>query len=206
RRTVGPRHARGGLARRRRSRHRPAGVDVRASRRRLARARARDPGGDPAPAEARLAEIARLPRARCRRAAFPGLPRGGRRRDRLPAAAGPWRRSLAVPGRGPGRSARLGPGKLGAMTGSRLASRNRLRGAIAVIALAGILLVGWAGWQRFMVPRPAPDVAFQSIDGSRIELANLRGQVVMVEFWATTCVICMREMPEVAAMARELGP
>ena len=84
----------------------------------------------------------------------------------------------------------------------------RPRGPIVVfaIALAVAGLFAWLGWQRFMAPRPAPAVSFQAIDGERIELAALRGQVVMVEFWATTCVICMREMPDVAALARELAP
>src|SRR5690606_41336830 len=59
---------------------------------------------------------------------------------------------------------------------------------------------------RFIVPRPAPAIAFRSIDGRRSELADLRGQVVMVEFWATSCVICVREMPEIVALARELEP
>ncbi len=70
----------------------------------------------------------------------------------------------------------------------------------------GAGLAAWAGWQGLMTRKPAPDIAFNAIDGRRIELAGLRGQVVMVEFWATTCVICVREMPGIAALTRELGP
>ena len=80
------------------------------------------------------------------------------------------------------------------------------RAALPGVFLLAALLVAWTAWQRFIVPRPAPDIAFQSIDGRRIELADLRGQVVMVEFWATSCVICVREMPEIVALARELEP
>jgi len=89
---------------------------------------------------------------------------------------------------------------------SSFLSRGRVRAALAVVLLLAAGLAAWAGWQRLMTPRPAPAVAFNTIDGRRIELAGLRGQVVMVEFWATTCVICVREMPELAALSRELAP
>lgn len=92
------------------------------------------------------------------------------------------------------------------MKASHIAPRSWLRAALLVVALAAAGLAAWAGWQRFVVPQPAPMVAFQAIDGRRIELSELRGRVVMVEFWATSCVICIREMPEIAALSRELAP
>jgi len=41
-------------------------------------------------------------------------------------------------------------------------------------------------------------VTFVSIQGERIPAAALRGRVVIVNFWATDCVICLKEMPEMA--------
>lgn len=55
-------------------------------------------------------------------------------------------------------------------------------------------------------PRPmAPDVAYTRLDGSAARLADLRGKVVLVNFWATTCAICVKEMPQIVATHRKYG-
>ncbi|MEN3274440.1 MAG: hypothetical protein V7631_230, partial [Massilia sp.] len=59
----------------------------------------------------------------------------------------------------------------------------------AVLALAGV------GYATLAKGEKAPDVTFISIAGDKISTANLRGKVVMVNFWATSCVSCVREMP-----------
>ena len=51
----------------------------------------------------------------------------------------------------------------------------------------------------------APDVQFTKLDGSALRLSELRGQVVLLNFWATWCVPCRSEMPEFNAMQRDLG-
>jgi thiol-disulfide isomerase/thioredoxin len=50
----------------------------------------------------------------------------------------------------------------------------------------------------------APDIDAVTIDGEHIRLANLRGKVVLVEFWATTCGPCMPLIPFLAKMHEEL--
>lgn len=49
-----------------------------------------------------------------------------------------------------------------------------------------------------MLPRstPAPAATFTSIRGERIGLAALKGRVAVVNFWATDCAVCVKEMPE----------
>jgi peroxiredoxin len=42
----------------------------------------------------------------------------------------------------------------------------------------------------------APQVTYISIKGDKIGPEQLRGKVVMVNFWATSCVSCVREMPQ----------
>jgi len=39
------------------------------------------------------------------------------------------------------------------------------------------------------------DLRFTAMDGREVDLAGLRGKVVLIDFWATTCVPCIRELP-----------
>ncbi|HWI13197.1 MAG TPA: TlpA disulfide reductase family protein, partial [Burkholderiales bacterium] len=48
------------------------------------------------------------------------------------------------------------------------------------------------------ITRPAPDVTFVSLQGEKISTTALRGKVAIVNFWATDCVPCRKEMPELA--------
>ena len=60
---------------------------------------------------------------------------------------------------------------------------------IAVVGIGGALAYAILG-------KPvAPAVTFTTLEGKPITLASLRGKVVLVNFWATSCPGCIKEMP-----------
>jgi peroxiredoxin len=87
---------------------------------------------------------------------------------------------------------------------------------ILLLALALILIVVFSGWlterrltstddmidgQLSVQPigEPAPDFRLKSTDGREIKLSEYRGRPVVVSFWASWCVPCMVEMPELVS-------
>lgn len=52
----------------------------------------------------------------------------------------------------------------------------------------------------------APDIVFKIIDGRKIKLKELQGQPVLVTFWATTCKVCIKEMPHLISLYKEFEP
>jgi len=83
-------------------------------------------------------------------------------------------------------------------------SRRRLLAAAVLVAFGGTLaaeeLKPWSG------PPQAPPIELLRTDGSPFALAQLRGKVVLVNFWATWCEPCVTEMPSLQKLRDSLGP
>jgi peroxiredoxin len=67
---------------------------------------------------------------------------------------------------------------------------------LVVLAIGGGAYLAWEGTSA--TPQ-APDVAYTLLDGRQTHLQALRGKVVMVNFWATSCETCVHEMPQMVA-------
>ena len=55
-------------------------------------------------------------------------------------------------------------------------------------------------------PKPAPALAFEDAAGNPLTLEDFRGQVVVLNLWATWCGPCRKEMPSLDRLQTELGP
>jgi len=75
---------------------------------------------------------------------------------------------------------------------------TRLPYGIAALAALLVLLAAYAGRDRFAPLGPgsqAPDFGLADLDGNQVRLSDHRGNVVLVNIWATWCLPCLREMP-----------
>ena len=55
--------------------------------------------------------------------------------------------------------------------------------------------------KRLALGSPAPDFALETLDGKKIALRDLRGSVVLLDFWATWCVPCWKALKETQSIA-----
>ena len=65
------------------------------------------------------------------------------------------------------------------------------------IGLAAAVALGAAAfWQFQGAAQAAPQVTFTDLQGHAVTTADLRGKVVLVKFWATSCTTCVAQMPD----------
>ena len=97
---------------------------------------------------------------------------------------------------------------------------------VGLVGLTAIAAIGWGAWRASAGSAPAANRAVASsnadsvkdmrnaaalyearlpgLDGQEFALAALKGQPLVVNFWATWCVPCVQEMPHLDGMAKEL--
>ncbi|HTS82215.1 MAG TPA: TlpA disulfide reductase family protein [Myxococcaceae bacterium] len=81
---------------------------------------------------------------------------------------------------------------------------------LLAVGIAGLL---WSGIQEArsnrpepQPQRPAPPFRLEKFGGGSVSSSELRGKVVMLDFWATWCGPCVAEMPTLLKLASEYEP
>jgi len=95
-----------------------------------------------------------------------------------------------------------------------MTSRPRRTLLLVVAAAGGAAGLGAALWQSRRPHAPAAPPEAEAMwglrlnrpEGGQLDLATLRGRPLLVNFWATWCPPCIREMPEIDRFARQFAP
>lgn len=78
--------------------------------------------------------------------------------------------------------------------------------AMAVLLFGVLSLTGWTNRDATV---DAPQLSVQTIDGEAMRIASPSGEgdgrVTLVTFWATSCAVCIEEIPQLAALHQDLA-
>ncbi len=90
-----------------------------------------------------------------------------------------------------------------------LLNRRRFLATTTGLTLAVLSPFVWSltkGLTPLETPIPAPDLRLQDLQGKTIDLAQYRGRVVLINFWATWCPPCRKEFPSLGRVRQLFKP
>ncbi len=79
---------------------------------------------------------------------------------------------------------------------------ERVSAAFSLNAQIGEIIEGRIARQD-LIGQPAPGIAANDMEGKRVEIGDLAGKVVLVDFWATNCAPCLAEFPNLKQLYKE---
>lgn len=80
---------------------------------------------------------------------------------------------------------------------------KRLLIAVVLVSMSGMLQA--AGLKAVEGKVAAPSLVLKDLQGEQHDLKDYKGQVVLVQFWATYCGPCRKEMPSMNKMMKAMG-
>jgi thiol-disulfide isomerase/thioredoxin len=77
---------------------------------------------------------------------------------------------------------------------------------ITALLVLGVGLMFWSESRRGRIPEGTilPDATLHLLDGGTLRLADTRGTPLVLDFWASWCGPCLRGLPHIDALARDL--
>ncbi len=80
---------------------------------------------------------------------------------------------------------------------NRAATPSLRRKIVTFLGSCALLVVlSTAAWLAFNPAKPAPNATFTLLSGQEVSTTELKGKVYIVNFWATSCSSCIKEMPQ----------
>jgi peroxiredoxin len=84
--------------------------------------------------------------------------------------------------------------------------KARIIVGFVTLAAASALVAALIAVSNLTLLRPAPEVRFTALSGETFSTSELRGKVVLVNFWATFCASCLREIPKMVETHAKFAP
>lgn len=83
---------------------------------------------------------------------------------------------------------------------------SRLRVLLPVALLAAYVGLEWRSLAQLFIRLPAPQVEYTFLDGHKTDTNGLKGEPSLVVFWSIGCIPCLREIPHLVELHKQLSP
>jgi len=77
---------------------------------------------------------------------------------------------------------------------------------LAAFAVTALTIAAIDAVSTLTLIKPAPEVRFTALSGETFSTSELRGKVVLVNFWGSYCAPCVKEMPKIVAAHEKFAP